>query len=63
MNQLTLEHEESYTVKTTAWKLDRTNQEILGIKWNYEQGCLMFDLGPCNHTDSKEIYTNEEERT
>jgi hypothetical protein len=36
MNQLTLEHEESYTVRTTAWKLDRTNQEILGIKWNYE---------------------------
>ena len=45
--EFTMEHDESYTKETTgnlSEPVKKSEQKILGVKWNYEQDCFVFDL-------------------
>ena len=47
--EFTMEHDESYTKRTTRNMLDpvrKCEQKFCGVKWNYGQVCPVFDLSP-----------------
>jgi hypothetical protein len=44
-----MEHDQSYTRETTgnlSEPVEKYEQKILGVKWNYQEDCFVFDLGP-----------------
>ncbi|CAB4017080.1 Hypothetical predicted protein [Paramuricea clavata] len=46
---LRMEHDQSYTRETTgnlSEPVEKCEQKILGVKWNYQEDCFVFDLGP-----------------